>query len=484
MKTQGGLLASSPFSGCAAKYGPGALQDMLAALPGPACPDLVVGYDTSDDAAAYRIDADTILLQTVDIFPPVADEPYFYGQIAAANALSDIYAMGGSPKLALNILCVPEGMDTGVVREILRGGGDKVREAGAVIAGGHTLKDPVPKYGLAVTGFVSPQKLRTNGGARPGDVLILTKALGTGILTTALKAGLLAAAEYVELMASMAALNKAASEVAGQCPGVHAMTDVTGFGLAGHAAEMARASGCCLVFDTGALPFLPGALEHARAGLVPVGAYANREHLLGAGVGAGAGAGVGSGAGMSVGASSGVGRGTGASASAGMGAGSGLSVGMGTGAGSDLDVGTGAGAVAMDAAVPEAVSDVVFDPQTSGGLLIAVDPGEAGRLLDELQRAGAICARRIGEAVPAEQNPLASGGIPMPEGTPTAKETPVTKKTPAAKVVLATKGAPASDAASAAEGAPAAEGTLAAKGAPVGKGALVAEDAPIVRFTA
>ncbi|MEG1583487.1 MAG: selenide, water dikinase SelD, partial [Anaerovorax sp.] len=200
-------------------------------------PKLLVGFDTSDDASVYLLDDETALIQTVDIFPPIVDDPYEYGQIAAVNALSDVYAMGGEPKLALNILCYPEDLPKEVIQAILQGGYEKVLEAGAVISGGHTLKDAEPKYGLSVTGFAHPKDILLNSGIKPGDVLILTKALGTGILTTAQKAGILERENYAELVKSMCTLNKYTADIMKRFA-INSCTDITGFGFLGHTYEM------------------------------------------------------------------------------------------------------------------------------------------------------------------------------------------------------------------------------------------------------
>lgn len=218
------------------------------------------------------------MIQSVDIFPPVVDDPYMYGAIAAANSISDIYAMGGTPRLAMNVLCIPEDLDIHVTEQILRGGYDKVKEAGAVICGGHTVKDPEPKYGLCVTGFAHPDKILANNTAKPGDVLILTKPLGTGILNTAAKADLLLPSTIDVMMSSMAELNKYAAEVIAEFP-VSACTDITGFGLLGHAYEMAQGSRTTITIEAKAVPILPQAKEMAQMGIIPKGAYGNRSWL-------------------------------------------------------------------------------------------------------------------------------------------------------------------------------------------------------------
>lgn len=285
-------------------------------------PNLLVGFNTSDDAAVYRLSDDMALIQTVDIFPPVVDDPYSYGKIAAANALSDVYAMGGRPKLAMNIFCFPEDLPTEAVQAILQGGYEKVQEADAIVCGGHTIKDPVPKYGLSVSGFVHPDRILKNNTIQEGDVLILTKALGTGILTTAWKGELLTESQQKELLDSMEQLNRYAAEAMEFHTDVHACTDVTGFGLLGHAFEMANGSNLSIVLQSDQIPALDGALDAAAMGLVPAGAYKNREYL------------------------------------------------------DDL--------VDLSPSVPEALTDLMFDPQTSGGLLISAPEKTAKEILERL----------------------------------------------------------------------------------------------------
>ncbi|MEG0944792.1 MAG: selenide, water dikinase SelD, partial [Angelakisella sp.] len=225
-------------AGCGAKVGAGVLAQLLEGIKVHSDPNLLVGFDKSDDASVYKISDDLALVQTVDFFPPIADDPYTFGQIAAVNALSDVYAMGGEPKLALNIMCIPEDMPKEAVHQMLRGGYDKVYEAGALITGGHSILDPEPKYGLCVTGFVHPDHILTNSGARPGDVLLLTKPIGIGVLTTAQKAEILSEEGEKLALSLMTTLNKAARDAMVKYE-VHACTDVTGFGLLGHCFEMA-----------------------------------------------------------------------------------------------------------------------------------------------------------------------------------------------------------------------------------------------------
>lgn len=255
--------------------GPGALANVLSGLRLPHHPNLLVGLQVSDDAAVYQIDAQTALVQTVDFFPPIVDDPYTFGAIAAANALSDVYAMGGRPVLALAIAAFPDDLDPALLQAILQGGADKVAEAGAVVAGGHTVVDKEPKYGLCVTGLVDPAKVTTKANAQPGDVLLLTKPLGTGVITTAIKRGLGDPAHLDAAVTSMLMLNKVAAEEAQQVE-VHGATDITGFGLIGHADELARNSNVGLRIDTLALPLLPGAADYAAAGIVPGGLKRNQ----------------------------------------------------------------------------------------------------------------------------------------------------------------------------------------------------------------
>lgn len=323
METDVKLTKLASCAGCGAKVGAGTLVHMLEGFRTHTDPRLIVGYDKSDDASVYVLDENTALVQTTDFFPPIVDDPFLYGQIAAANALSDVYAMGGEPKLALNILCLSNTMDQHTVQEILRGGYDKAYEAGAIITGGHTIHGAEPIYGLAVSGFVHPQKVLTNSGAHPGDVLILTKPLGIGVLTTAAKANLTAQPVLNRIYAQMAHLNKTARDVMVKY-NVHSCTDVTGFSLMGHGFEMAQGSGCTLHFLTDQIPFHPEALPLAEMGFIPAGAYRNREY-----------------------AQSGV-----------------------TTKRPDLSL---------------AMEDLLFDPQTSGGLLFALPETEAAACLKELK---------------------------------------------------------------------------------------------------
>ena len=322
-------------AGCGAKVGAGVLSQLLEGIRVHRDPNLLVGFDKSDDASVYKLSDELALVQTVDFFPPIADDPYLFGQIAATNALSDVYAMGGEPKLCLNIMAVPETMPREAVHDILRGGYDKVYEAGALITGGHSILDDEPKYGLAVTGFVHPEKMLTNAAARPGDVLVLTKPIGIGVLTSAGKAELLTEETVAHMNRLMTTLNKSARDVMVRHR-VHACTDVTGFGLLGHGFEMAQGSDVELHISVGSVDLLPEALEFARMGVLPAGMYRNRTFAEPA-----------------------------------------------------VDAGT----------VETAVQDLLFDPQTSGGLLMAVAPEDADALLAELAPV-VPSAQRIGTVSP------------------------------------------------------------------------------------
>lgn len=325
-------------AGCGAKVGAGVLAQLLEGIKVHSDPNLLVGFEKNDDASVYRISDDLALVHTLDFFPPIADDPYLFGQIAAANALSDIYAMGGEPKLAQNIMCIPESMPRDAVHQILRGGYDKVYEAGALITGGHSIFDDEPKYGLAVTGFVHPQKFLANAGARVGDVLFLTKPLGIGILTTAQKVQMLSREGEELAVRLMTTLNKSARDVMVRYR-VHACTDITGFSLMGHALEMALGSDVTLKIDVKKVDIIPEALALARMGILPEGMYRNRSF-----------------------------------------------------AECRVDCG--------DASVE--LCDVLFDPQTSGGLLLAVDPADTDELYDAL-RAAVPSAQRIGIVVPMQE---------------------------------------------------------------------------------
>ena len=308
----------------------------MSGLPRTADPNLLVGFDESDDAAVYRVSDDVAMVQTVDFFPPVVDDPYTFGQIAAANALSDVYAMGGVPKLAMNLLAFPSCLPLEAVGEILAGGASKVAEAGAVIAGGHSIEDPEPKYGLCVTGLVHPHRVLTNSGGKEGDILVLTKPLGTGILTTAAKAELLEEGDYREMVAVMTTLNRAAAEAAVPLR-PNACTDITGFGLMGHAKELAEGSSLTVELWPNRVPILPKALELARDGIIPAGAYRNLDF-----------------------------------------------------AGPEVE---------RAGEFPQEVLDCLYDPQTAGGLLVSIPEDRAEELLRRLADSG-VSAAAVGAVRP------------------------------------------------------------------------------------
>jgi selenide,water dikinase len=272
------LTAQVKAGGCASKLSPKILDQILPRIPRVANANVLVGFDTSDDAGVYRISADLALVQTVDFFTPVVDDPYTFGAIAAANALSDVYAMGGRPLTALSILAWPAGADTAILEQILKGGADKIHEAGCVILGGHSVNDPEIKFGYAVTGSVHPDRVKTNAGAQPGDVLVFTKKIGTGVISTALKKGIAKDAHVDGAIAQMLTLNRAGAEAI-ESLDVHGLTDVTGFGLLGHAREMAMGSKVTLEIDSSRVRFLDGAIEYAEAGAFSGGLGNNREFV-------------------------------------------------------------------------------------------------------------------------------------------------------------------------------------------------------------
>lgn len=295
-----------------------------------------MGRETYDDAGVFKLSEDLALVQTVDFFTPTVNNPYDFGRIAAANALSDVYAMGGKPLTAMNIVCFPtKTLDLSYLKEILRGGLDKLREAGAVLVGGHSVEDSEIKYGMAVTGVVHPGRVVTNGGARPGDELVLTKPIGTGVITTALKGRLLSDEddEVVEAVEWMAALNALASEIMREFD-VSACTDITGFGLCGHAVEMAVASGVTVEIMSSKIPLLPGAYHFASIGMIPAGAYSNRNHY--------------------------------------------------------------SCALEVEHGVDPVVADLAMDPQTSGGLLISLSGGQGSELVSRLRARGLSHASVVG----------------------------------------------------------------------------------------
>ncbi|MDO7905600.1 selenide, water dikinase SelD [Paenibacillus sp. JX-17] len=274
------LTSLSSKGGCGCKIGPADLAQVLRGLPAAEPnPNLLVGLDTSDDAGVYKLNDDLALVQTLDFFTPIVDDPYAFGQIAAANAISDIYAMGGKPLTVMNIVAFPIAtLDKSILTEILRGAADKVKEAGATLVGGHSIDDKEPKFGLAVTGLVHPDKVRANASAQAGDKLILTKPIGVGILTTSIKRGMLNEEEIANVTRVMATLNKTAAETM-EAYDVHAVTDVTGFGLMGHALEMAKGSGLGIEITERQVPVLPRARELADEGIIPGGTRNNYAHV-------------------------------------------------------------------------------------------------------------------------------------------------------------------------------------------------------------
>jgi selenide, water dikinase len=324
--------------GCASKLPPGLLAAVLAKLPKQTDANLLVGFDTSDDAGVYRIAPNLALVQTVDFFTPLVDDPFTFGQIAATNALSDVYAMGGRPVTALSIVCFPQDGDLSVLEAILCGGMDKIGEAGCVVAGGHSVRDQEIKFGYAVTGLIDPDHLLKNTGAREGDDLILTKAIGTGVITTALKQGKAEPAWVAEAIRSMTTLNRRAAEVVAEVHGVHAMTDVTGFGLMGHARELAFGSGMRIELIVDQVPRMQGALEAIARGAIPAGLLTNREFA------------------------------------------------------------ECVSADAPDAAIPDDVRALLYDPQTAGGLLLSAAAGSSGALLQSLRDAG-VAATKVGSVL-------------------------------------------------------------------------------------
>ncbi len=272
------LTAQVKAGGCASKLSPKILEQVLGKVPRSTDPNVLVGFDTSDDAGVYRLDERTALVQTTDFFTPVVDDPFTFGAISAANALSDVYAMGGRPLTSLTILCYPAKGDLEDLGEILAGGASKMLEAGCVILGGHSVADDEIKFGYAVTGVVDPDRVKPNAGARVGDVLVFTKKIGTGAISTALKRGIADAAHVEAATMSMLTLNREACEKM-LAFAVHGCTDVSGFGLLGHAREMALASGVTLIIESARVPQLPGALEYTRAGAIPGGGKNNRDFV-------------------------------------------------------------------------------------------------------------------------------------------------------------------------------------------------------------
>jgi len=272
------LLSTVEYGGCSAKFPAAQLSETLAGLPSTPHPNLLVNIDTHDDAGVYKISDDVALIQTTDFFSPVCSDPYEFGQIAAANALSDVYAMGGKVLTALNIVAFPAGVPLEVLRDILRGGIDKVIEAGGVMMGGHTIVDEIPKYGLAVTGTVHPSRIITNAAARPGDILILTKRIGAGIIMAGKRIGEISQDKYQTVLDSMKQLNEKGAEIM-QKYNVKCATDITGFGLAGHALKLAQASGVSLNIHLEKTPLFEGAMSLAQIGCIPGACFRNMEYV-------------------------------------------------------------------------------------------------------------------------------------------------------------------------------------------------------------
>ncbi len=321
-------------SGCAAKLPPGKLHHVIDSLPLMSSDRLLEGFENADDALVYSVEKDTVCVQTVDFFPPMVDDPYVFGQVAATNALSDIYAMGGEPNVAMNLVCFPSCLELDVLRNILLGGIDKVREAGAIIAGGHTIADPTPKYGLCVTAFMKKSDVWSNKGALIGDCVVITKALGVGMMNTAAKAEEVTKEDFDVTIKSMTTLNKKARDLARDL-NVHAATDITGFSLSGHLSECADASNVTIEVSLETLPILPGALEAARFGLVPEGRYTNEDYLF--------------------------------------------------------------SKVSFPSGTPTELKDIVFGPETSGGLALFMPELDACKFIE---RMGLDCVRLIGHVVP------------------------------------------------------------------------------------
>ena len=338
-QTEIALTSLAACAGCAAKMGPGTLARILQPLTIQTHPQLLLGLQTSDDAAVFQLTPELAVIQTIDFFTPIVDDPWTFGAIAATNAMSDVYAMGGNVQMALNVSAFPEDLPEAVIAAIFAGAAVKVEEAGGVIAGGHTIVDAEPKFGLSVTGTVHPARFLTKAGAQPGDQLLLTKPIGTGIIATAIKRRAAAKEDAEAAIASMLTLNRVAADTARGFEGVHACTDVTGFGLLGHSTEIAIKSGVGLRLRAGAVPILPHATDYVAAGQVPAGLHRNRDYYT-----------------------------------------------------------TLGGGIAIDSDVDPDVAALLFDPQTSGGLLFAVAGESVAPLSAAFDQAG-VPHWIIGEAV-------------------------------------------------------------------------------------
>ncbi len=324
--------------GCTAKLGPAALQRVLEKLTRRPDENLLVGYDASDDAAVYRLTDDLAIVQTLDFFPPMVEDPYLFGQIAAANALSDVYAMGGTVKTALNIVCFPEEMDLNILGQVLRGGNEKVMEAGGILAGGHSIRDTEVKYGLSVTGVIHPERIRQNNGGKPGDLLLLTKPLGVGLVCSASRVGAVSEEALDQAVRSMTTLNRYAAEIADHYE-VHGCTDVTGFGLLGHLNEMLTEHTAARLYIA-QIPHIAQALSYADAFLYTAAAQRNRNFLADK---------------------------------------------------------------VQFCKIPFSWEELLFDPQTSGGLLFAVAQRDAAAMLQEIKALGLPCGV-IGELIGVENS--------------------------------------------------------------------------------
>lgn len=320
---------------------PGDLDKALCGMEFPTDENVIIGLDRADDAGVYRISDDLALIQTVDFFTPIVDDPYWFGQIAAANALSDVYAMGGTPKTAMNLVAFPaKTMDLSILRQIIQGGVDKLKEAGVVLIGGHSIEDKEIKYGLSVTGVIHPERVLAKKNLRPGDKLILTKPLGTGIINTAVKASMVSESLSESVTRLMATLNRDAARIMADFD-ISACTDVTGFGLLGHLAEMVNGSGRSVKIVSSQVPVIPEAEEFAAMGLIPAGAYKNREFRE--------------------------------------------------------------QMINFAETVPRTLQDLLFDPQTSGGLLISVSDVHCAALVSALKDGGIADAAQIGDVVDSQE---------------------------------------------------------------------------------
>lgn len=334
MKVLKRLTEMTTSGGWAAKIGPEVLASVLSQLPkNENTENLIVGLDTADDAAVYKLNDEMALIQTLDFFTPMVDDPYVFGQIAASNSLSDVYAMGGKPTVAMNIVCFPSCHDMNVLAEILKGGFDKVKESGALLVGGHTVDDKEPKYGLSVSGLVHPDKVLSNASAKAGDKLVLTKPIGVGILNTAMKENMVDKEIGDRVIEVMIHLNKYAA-MSFENIEVNSVTDITGFGLLGHVLEMAKASDVSIEIDSKEVPILDGALEMANMGIIPAGMYRNKQYIS-----------------------------------------------------KDVEL------IGIDVAM----EDILYDPQTSGGLLVSVSAELAEELVEDMKKNGSIEAKIIGE---------------------------------------------------------------------------------------